>query len=406
MYNLHKDLRFQLSPKLCGSFFNWIVDRDVKIGRWYVGRDADDGLLIPFSTMIVNVQKVIFHACERITVPSMIRSLSSFQGLREIDILSYRNVFDEDLWLKVFTRHPQLCRLFLSCVGKTFLSGFTSRMLTTLAEHNRALTSLSLSHCIELDDSSLALLAKCCSKLVHLNLSGCRLLTNNCLFAIGKHCIHLRVLRLSAARGTVTDFGMEYLLLHSRRLITLHIWDCSGITDRSIAALSPLRAQLTSLALCKCSAFYTVLAGATMRQFCNLNELHLPHCTGLSEQRLIDIIECSPHLGHIILTSVTTVTNDVVEAIARSCRKLWALNISGCRNVSSILPLSLCCEFCWLECKDCVAVSDEAVLLLADTAGFGFVLSVYAHGSGVTEATVRQLLDHPRLQLNMHASEI
>lgn len=219
------------------------------------------------------------------------------------------------------------------------------------------------------------------------------------LQAIAAHCQYLRKLSFPAHNGVVSDAGLVCLLQRCLHLASLELWDCSGITELSLAAMALLCSQLTTFSLPGCMCLDQCSAQQLVRRLFNLEHLNLRNCKNVPAALLVDLLQNNPQLTYVNLTSVDSVADALLALLPQFCPRLSFLCIDRCMFVTDLQMLHRCDALHMLFVKGCRAVSGAAMILLAGA--LNHRIQVVCSGSGVSAATVRELKGHQYLQLTM-----
>jgi hypothetical protein len=292
---------------------------------------------------------------------------------------------------------PPLTRPFLLGLLKHSYSSLQSLFLSGLADlhqedfhpsipHLRKLRSLDVSRCVELDDSTLQLLAQHCSDTLEvLYIKGLCKVTDTGMVALCERCTNLRVLEISnipltdasgVAIGrrltkltaiymrdnfrltnesidslTTNCHKLEQLTLwgcirlkhlgfsSSQKLVLLNLWGCHGLQDESAVALEGM-VHLRTLIVSEChrltDAFFVRAAGE-LRAFL---AFWIPFLT-LCSVRKVSLAVAVPQLSHLHARYCKRISDIGVNAITNYLENLYTLDLSFCTKVSASAILFL-----------------------------------------------------------------
>ncbi|XP_073110721.1 uncharacterized protein [Elaeis guineensis] len=301
---------------------------------------------------------------------------------------------------KQWTRVEGLTRTYLRVLEPATMPSFLPRFpnLVTLETGKR------------IPDFSLEILARTCPNLrtlnlnVHLNLTVVREfedlalddVSDNGLRAVAAGCPRLMNVALRRRKG-IGDVGVVALARNARNLSVLDLSWCDSITNEAICAIRTL-SSLTVLCLQGCalvtdSGLSYLAIGSSSR---TLRKLDLSECDQITDAGVcmlsemsclqeLSLAECGPAItdvGGVAVSAVHSLTrldfswlinlSDVtLFAVARNCRNLVKLNVTGCELITGegirsfsghgsleILVLVSCCnisaddvEHTVLECR-------------------------------------------------------
>lgn len=382
----------------------WLTTKGVIISTLVAYSCIDDFSWLQFAALKLVVDEVDIYLDDSSGLKNAMTFLASLRGITSIAASFKGGLRDDSVWDAVLVQQPHLRNLRFNCVGSR-LRVLSNTCAATMVVNCLHLESIVLLRCANWCDQSVVLIAQHCHNLTDLQLTGCEEFTDLSLTALADNCLSLQWLRLSAHRGGFADAGLAHLLQRCK-IRELHLWDCSGIADRSMTAIAMLRPQLTELSLDRCNALGSMVAERAMLGLCNLTILSLARATDVSENLLVGLIENNPNLELIDLKGAATVTNAVLAAVASKCPDLASLDVSYCTEVSDLRPIEKCAILCVLHVSGCPNVTDSSLLQLAAMLeAREFELAVYAKGSGVTDAARLALLRSPLTIFNINVSD-
>lgn len=276
----------------------------------------------------------------------LLRSLSN----RSFDSVLIHAALSEEL-LEVSSAvgpFTSLRSLALHCCGCT-----DTTLQQLLSSFGGRLQRLELISCNELSDGGHWLSA--CTRLRALCIADCINVADETIAAIGQTLP--RLVELSVQAYHVTDQCFQYL------------------RDKKQIPISNCRTQSTASSESAGSDDVTpddewqteaLLAGSSA-----LRVLQLNNCWELSNQAVLQVAHCLPHLRHLSLAGCSKITDEAVELIAEQMRCLSHLDLSWCTRISDAALEYIACDLG--ECLNellldrCTAITDI---------GLGYVASM------------------------------
>ena len=200
-------------------------------------------------------------------------------------------------------------------------------------------------------------LLQSCSKLKSLELANYQFEMDTILSEIARDCTQLETLLLDGL--SMTDYGLQNVVLHCTQLQTLRFRYGDGVTDSSltqiarhctldsltldfwnkfnrlsvsdqgIKSLLQSCGNLKELSLCSC----LILTGACFPEtvyFPSLSLLNLTDCIQLNDFAIRRITESCPNLKSLSLSNLNNLSHAALEAIALGCPQLEELNLEHC----------------------------------------------------------------------------
>lgn len=272
----------------------------------------------------------------------------------------------------------------------------------------RNLENISLQDC-RLDKNSINTLLNQNNRLVHINLTGLATVNNATMRIIAKHCTKLELLNIMWC-SNVDTHGLRVVVESCERLVDLRAGELQGLEDKTFMLELFNRNNLERLVLPHCDGLndgtLSILMEGTdaeldyvtgrrivpprnlkhldisrsrhltdegLRTLVNnvphLEGLQLTKCKALTDASIQPLIASIPNLTHLDLEEVELLTNATLQGIAQSSCKdsLQHLSISYCENLgdTGMLPiLKACSELRSLD-MDNTRISD---LVLAEAA--------------------------------------
>ncbi|KNA14613.1 hypothetical protein SOVF_105790 [Spinacia oleracea] len=266
--------------------------------------------------------------------PHMLRRLACrFSQLHELDLSQSLSrsfgVTDSDLSV-IATGFPCL-RILLLCNCK----GITDTGLAAIGSNLHSLQSLDVSHCRKVTDKGLSAVTLGCNDLRSLHLTGCRFVTDGTLKSLSENCHKLEELVLQGCT-TITDSGLAILVTGCRQLKHLDLNKCTHVGDAGISTVS--EACAGSLRTLKIRDCYKVGDDAIsiLAKVCkNIETLIIGGCRDITDESIkLLAFYCHYSLKNLRMDWCLSITDSSVCSILTNCRKLEALDVGCCEEVS------------------------------------------------------------------------
>ena len=198
-----------------------------------------------------------------------------------------------------------------------------------------SLQSLDVSYCRKLTDKGLIVVAGGCPNLVSLHLTGCRLVTDEVLQALSKNCHNLEELGLQGCTN-IRDSGLTDLVSGCHGINFLDVNKCSNIGDIGVSSVSEACASsLKTLKLLDCYKIGdpSILSIA---RFCkNLETLIIGGCRDITDESIqLLATACENCLKNLRMDWCLNISNSSLSCILTQCRKLEALDIGCCEELT------------------------------------------------------------------------
>ncbi|KAK7280636.1 hypothetical protein RJT34_25701 [Clitoria ternatea] len=268
-------------------------------------------------------------------------------------------------------RFTRLVELDLAqSVSRSFYPGVTDSDLTVIANGFRCLRVLNLHNCKGITDVGMKAIGDGLSFLQSLDVSYCRKLTNKGLSAVAEGCCDLRMLHLAGCRF-VTDAVLEDLSKNCHNLEELGLQGCTSITDDGLMKLSSGCRHIRFLDINKCSNVSDVGVSSVSRACSSsLKTLKLLDCYRIGDETILSLAQFCDNLETLIIGGCRDVSDDAIKSLAIACgstlknlRMDWCLNVS---DSSLSCVLSVCRRLEALDIACCEEVSDAAFQVLSD----------------------------------------
>lgn len=190
-----------------------------------------------------------------------------------------------------------------------------------------------LSGFADVGDDGLCALASGCCKLSKVLLRRRKNIGNVGVVSLVKLARNLTLLGLGWC-NLITDQALEAIGAVSS-LSVLNLEGCSLITDRGLASLAtgPLSRSLKKLVLVECDQI-TDYGVSLLQQMCCLEELNMAECG----PKVTDIgcvaLAAIQTLKRLNLSWLVNVSDPTLVALAENCRKLVAIDLTGCELIT------------------------------------------------------------------------
>ena len=143
----------------------------------------------------------------------------------------------------------------------------------------------------------------------------------------------LKAIRLENCR-LISDASIMHLFSTCRNIEILNLKQCIKLSDNAFSRLGTNLVKLTNINLESCGI--TDVGTAAIRNGCpNLEFIDLSWCRNISSVALGKLVASCPNLKHFSSRGLANVTNQVLESLSLNCHKLKYLNINSC-NVSLV----------------------------------------------------------------------
>ncbi|KAF8524617.1 hypothetical protein BU17DRAFT_42601 [Hysterangium stoloniferum] len=273
----------------------------------------------------------------------------------------------QDLNTQLFIRLAACKRLErLTLVG---CSSITDEALATVLPSFPDLVALDLTGVVETTNRSIITLAQTARRLQGLNLGLCKLVTDDGVVAIAKSCPQLRRIKLSGLE-LITDVSVKTLATYCPVILEIDLNNCERITDGSVRELWTHSIHMREFRLSHCHQLTDLGFPAPIREappegpdpFPNNSHAAIPQYPPLKLSRPFE------HLRVLDLTACPSITDEAVEGIVMSARKIRNLVLAKCVGltdaaVESISKLGK--NLHYLHLGHASAITDRSVTKLA-----------------------------------------
>ncbi|KAG7007561.1 hypothetical protein G7Y79_00009g026700 [Physcia stellaris] len=244
---------------------------------------------------------------------------------------------------------------------------------------NSRLVHINVSGLLEINNSTMEIIARCCPQLQHLNVSWCRKVTTSGLHKVVQSCPKLTDLRAGEIKG-FDDPIFLLSLFETNRLERLVVCRCDDLDDESLKLLiqgrDPEIDPLTDRPMVPPRA----LRHIDFSRCDNLTDIgiqslahNVPHLCGLqltllavTDASLTTLLPTIPNLTHLDLEELEDLTNVTLQNLATSpcALRLQHLNASYCESFSDtgMLPLIKACPSLHSLIMDNTRISDLSLV--------------------------------------------
>ncbi|KAE8682752.1 EIN3-binding F-box protein 2 [Hibiscus syriacus] len=240
-------------------------------------------------------------------------------------------------------------------------------------------------------------------KLVSLMITSCCGVTDVSLEAIGKVCINLKQMCLRRCCFVSGD-GLVAFAKSAGFLECLQLEECNRVTQAGIIGVFS-NCGLKSLTLVKCMGVKDISLGAPLSSPCNsLKSLSIRNCPGFGTGSLALVSKLCPQLQHIDLSGLCGITDAGLLPLLQNCEAgLLKLNLSGWLSLTDEIVLALTrlhgATLELLNLDGCRRITDASLVAVADNCVFLSDLDVSR--CAITDAGVAALSHAEQLNLQV-----
>lgn len=253
-----------------------------------------------------------------------------------------------DLCVAAVAAHAEQLPSLEGAVPEELLQRLVSHLIAEGRLHNQVLMrlldgslfALSLDHCHDLNDTSLAIVARACTSLRRLSLENCVGVTSEGLAHVAERCALLEVLNVEGCTA-VADAALRALAPRCPNLLVLNL-SATRVSDAGLAALAACR-NLHSLSLRKCAL---VTAQGLQQLPTELVQLDATDCQALTDEAALYAVaaRCAATLQQLKVSG-KNVRDAAVLHLARTCSALRLLELPGANLVTEAAVAALA-RFC------------------------------------------------------------
>ena len=309
------------------------------------------------------IRELSFVMCGEIQAD--ILRISAGAGFHKLETLNLAGTRCDDNVLKaVAEKAPRLEHVYMNACG----SLITDNGISSLAERCRYITTLVISRTrfdkCTLTNAALESIAGSCKLLKQLIVNYCFGIGDLCLAALATGCKQLEDLEIAGCDG-LSDYGLQRLVEKCPRLKKLNLSECEQITSKSVndAVIKLRQLRFLNLENCYCLRDLkfrtteifkdtggahgdTVIGskvedkhentGLEIKQPFASEEMHshmfvlcIGYCSKISVECLRQISSFCPDIRELTLQECSNIADLSIELLAKSCKSLSKLNVSG-----------------------------------------------------------------------------
>ncbi|CAK8677387.1 unnamed protein product [Clavelina lepadiformis] len=222
---------------------------------------------------------------------------------------------------------------------------------------------LNISECYQVTDEGVNFIADMPCQILHFLSYDVQQFSDRSIVKLVTKQTKIEFLVLSG--DNLTDYSVIDVCHRLENLKNFHMYDCTNLTDRSIYALCG-KVRLECLYLQRATNVSTQAINHLFQKKprLNLTELSICFTDAVLDETIYAIISGYPHLESIELSFCIQVTDESVEKLIKSCRKLEVVCLHGLTNlegnwlaeIDHYLPKLRC-----LGMAFCSGISEEKV---------------------------------------------
>jgi hypothetical protein len=207
--------------------------------------------------------------------------------------------------------------------------------LSKLATSAPMLKSINLAYCADITDAGILALAKNCTHLEEVILWACYEVTDDCIRSLGVHCPRIRKLNLRCCRR-ITDEGLQLIGQLFPRMESLNFTYCNKITDAGVQHLAVGLRSLRQFSLGYCGANITDVCVKYLARHCReLEYLDLTGCE-ITNAGLMHLAnnESAKSLRNLHISTCRQVSDMGLQQLGKRCARLLSLHMAGCEQIT------------------------------------------------------------------------
>ena len=289
--------------KLTDSSFSYLLNRKLSsLTSLNISlcKQITDNTLSTISANLSSLLVLNISGCSNITGNGILSISSTLNNLKVLKMRSLKHLTDE-------------CIEYITGTGYLSIPGLLQ------------LEVLDLQDCQRIKDNSLANISATLSHLKCLNLNFCNEITDHGLLHLSTmSSLQELSLRLCSNIG---DIGISHLAISSNtKLSTLDVSFCDLVTDHSLTSISQGIFQLRSLGLSACS-ITDVGISTLVQTTSNLQTLHLGQCTHLSDKCIDSIAKQLTCLEYLDLYGCLNISKQKLDSLTSQMPSLKRLKL-------------------------------------------------------------------------------
>ncbi|KAK4757000.1 hypothetical protein SAY87_007127 [Trapa incisa] len=279
------------------------------------------------------------------------------------------------------------------------ISSIGDESLSEIARECRSLEKLDLCLCPSISSKGLTAIARNCPSLTALTVESCARIGNESLEAVGKHCPRLQSIAIKDCplvgdRGVVslvssaspvlgkiklqglsiTDFSLAVIGHYGLAVTALVLNGLKDVTEKGFWVMGNAQGlkRLSSLTVISCGGLTDVSLGALGRCCTNLRQVCLRRCGFISDAGLLGFGKAAGALESFCLEGSSRISLAGVVGLLSNCgSRLKALAFSKCMGVkdlhgeAAISTISPCKSLRSFSIQNCPGFGDASIALVA-----------------------------------------
>ena len=202
------------------------------------------------------------------------------------------------------------------------------------------LATLKLNDCSTLDTACTQAVVNLLHKsLVDLYVSRCLHYTTEPLLwiggvvGLGSHSLR-KLQTLDLSECPVTDRGLLAIAEGCKRLTFLNLYNCTDLTDASVAVMMAASPRLRLLNLSGCTKITSKSICAVGRNCHDLTSINIARCLLVTDKGIKTLAMGCKNLQAVNLAGLKKISEESMFALADQCKGLLTLNLTGCERVT------------------------------------------------------------------------
>ncbi|KAK9768383.1 hypothetical protein K7432_001043 [Basidiobolus ranarum] len=308
-----KDSFMQAATSVCSNIIKIDLTNCYKLS---------DATVSAVSSHCKNLKSFSIAGCASIS-DSALSTLA--QGCPKLQELSVKLCYiDGSSLTPIINGCPELTSLNLS-----HCQSISRQNLESVFDTGREFESLQLEYC-QVTRSVVQKIALHSSRLRHLNLNNVYILADSTIIDLVHRSSQLTY--LSVASSSVSDSGILALAQNCRKLKSVNMSYCGGVTSRSVSALAT-----------QCS---------------EIEQLSMAYCDNISDMGIVAIANSLPSIRNIDITCCPKISNISVQTLLEKCLVLENLKMAYCAHVTRAAVQDIPAELLELRSFDISGMQD------------------------------------------------
>lgn len=150
---------------------------------------------------------------------------------------------------------------------------------------------------------------------------------------LANHCNNVRELSLAKCNW-LDDRLLSTMLENNKNLTSVNLNDCNSITAPSLQPIIIKCKNLKTLNLSKCYWLTVGAIDALVLHHNDLIDVDISHCNTIETKSLILLLHKFVNLKVLSLAYLGSVTDSVLLAMVKSCKKIQHLCLVGCERIT------------------------------------------------------------------------